>query len=110
MNRLSRRTLLRSSAMATIAVPCIKLGIQEAAFAQDELPRVSADDPTAVALGYVNDTAEVDAATNPTHAIEQQCANCQLIQAAEGEWRACAIFPGKVVNENGWCKSWVKKA
>jgi hypothetical protein len=26
------------------------------------------------------------------------------------ELRQCAIFPGKGVNENGWCSAWVLKS
>lgn len=37
----------------------------------------------------------------------QFCENGNLIQSKQGDWRPCSIFPGKLVNENGWCKAWV---
>ncbi|MEF1220553.1 high-potential iron-sulfur protein [Photobacterium damselae] len=38
------------------------------------------------------------------------CANCALIQGKDGdEWRPCAIFPGKLVNANGWCSAYAPK-
>jgi hypothetical protein len=68
-------------------------------------------DPTAVALGYVADSAKADKKKYPKHDVVQKCSNCTLFQgkagAAEG---ACPLFPGKVVAANGWCASWVKKA
>jgi hypothetical protein len=79
-----------------------------AAMAQAKLDE---KDPTAVALGYVADSAKADKKKYPKHDVVQKCSNCTLFQgkagAAEG---ACPLFPGKVVAANGWCASWVKKA
>ncbi|MBT8100786.1 MAG: high-potential iron-sulfur protein, partial [Gammaproteobacteria bacterium] len=48
--------------------------------------------------------------TRANPAAEQTCANCALIQGNDGdEWRPCQIFPGKVVNANGWCSVWAPK-
>ncbi len=48
-----------------------------------------------------------------THASpnpEQRCKNGQLYSGEDGaDWGPCNIFPGEVVNAEGWCKSWVKK-
>ena len=66
-----------------------------------DLPELTVDDPTAVALGYV-----LESATDG-----QNCANCQLYTGEDGaELGPCAIFPGKSVRAAGWCKSWVVKA
>ena len=74
----------------------------------EELPRVSEDDPTAKALGYVHDATTVDASARPA---DRFCYNCQLYQAdADAPWGGCAIFPGKAVAGKGWCKSWVPRA
>ncbi len=78
--------------------------------ADDELKPVALDDPQVKALGYVHNTENADTAKFANHDIAQNCANCRLIQAKEGEWRPCAIFPGKAVNESGWCSAWVAKA
>lgn len=80
------------------------------AMAQD-MPKLSPEDPTAVAMKYVHDASTVDASTRPNPAAEQNCSNCALLQGAEGdEWRPCPIFPGKLVNANGWCSVWAPKA
>ena len=104
-----RRKAMKLLATTMAAVPVVLLDSTRPAFA-DDLPQLTEDDPQAVALGYKHDTTTVDGSKHPNHAAEQQCQNCQLVQAAEGEWRPCAIFPGKGVNEKGWCTAWVKKA
>lgn len=66
----------------------------------EELPKLAEDDPQAAALKYVHQT--------PDEA--KHCANCALIQGNDGdEWRPCALFPGKVVNANGWCSAYAPK-
>ena len=79
------------------------------ASAQD-MPKLAEDDPTAAAMKYVHDASNVDAASRPNPAEVQNCENCALLQAGEGEWRGCPIFPGKAVNVNGWCSVWAPKA
>ena len=74
--------------------------------------RVSEDNATAKAMGYRHDATQVDVAKYPGRAgeagSEQFCHNCQLYKAgSEDGWGACAIFPGKQVNANGWCSAWV---
>lgn len=111
MNK-SRRDAMKVMLGGLAAVPVMNLvGL---AAAQAALPHVDpATDPTAMALKYVNDatTADRAAAARPGAAADQQfCSNCQFVLAAEGEWRPCSLFPGKAVNENGWCSSWTLKA
>lgn len=109
MNKITRRQLLHFAGAAAVAIPVTNIVTQSQAFAEGS-PQVALDDPTAIALGYVHDTTTVDKAVNAQHSNAQTCANCALIQSGEGEWRPCAIFPGKTVNANGWCKSWSPKA
>jgi hypothetical protein len=91
--------MLRITAGATAIVP-LSFITARMTHATD-LPQLDPDDPQAKALDYVH------ASENP----EQLCKNCQLYTGKEGaEWGPCAIFPGKGVNANGWCKSWLKKA
>lgn len=108
MQTLTRRKLLHITGTAALAVPASQILMNTTGLAQDAA-RLQPDNPTAVALGYVHDTTQVDPTQNPRHEITQTCSNCTLIQASEGEWRPCAIFPGKTVNANGWCKSWAPK-
>ncbi len=100
MNR--RRFLTGMAATVTMG------GFVTARVSAEDLPKVSEDDPTAKALGYVHDAAKADATLRKD---DSNCSNCQLYQGAEGsQWGACAIFPGKAVAAEGWCKSWVVKA
>jgi High potential iron-sulfur protein len=102
MNPSNRRVFLMTLAAGTSTLAA------GAAMAQAKLDE---KDPTAVALGYVADSAKADKKKYPKHDVAQKCSNCTLFQgkagAAEG---ACPLFPGKVVAANGWCASWVKKA
>ncbi len=105
----SRRNVLRYIAAGAVAAPLSQLISTATAFA-DELPHVSESDPRAKGLKYVNDATKADRAEKAgVPGSEQFCNNCQFIQASEGEWRPCALFPGQAVNENGWCMSWFKK-
>jgi hypothetical protein len=106
MNK-SRRDAVKLMLGGLAAVPVLNLVGVSAARAQD-LPHVDpATDPTASALQYVHDATQADRADKAgVPGAEQNCANCQFIQADSGEWRPCQLFPGKAVNENGWCASW----
>jgi len=106
-NKLSRRKFIGTVA---VAIPVTAITVRQA-HAQD-LPPVAADDPTAKALLYVHDAANVDS-SNPLAAryeAGQTCANCVQIQGEDGpEWRGCNLFPGKSVNAAGWCSAWAPK-
>ncbi len=107
--RLSRRKFLSNVAVAVVPVTAIT--IRQTAFAQD-LPHVELTDPTAQALLYVHDAANVDT-SNPAAARYmpgQTCGNCVQLQGEEGpEWRPCPLFPGKSVHVDGWCSVWAQK-
>lgn len=95
MKSVNRRDFLRLAGSSVIGMTLG--GVALRANAQEIL---SADDPTAKALKYTA-SSTVDGAN---------CANCMYIQGEEGkEERPCAIFPGKLINKNGWCSAWVKR-
>lgn len=95
MKTVNRRDFLKLSGSGLIGLTLG--GVALKSHAQE---KVSPDDPTAVALKYTH-KSEVEGAN---------CSNCMYIQGDAGaEWRPCAIFPGKVVNNNGWCSAWLKK-
>jgi hypothetical protein len=107
-NRYDRRTLLKTALAGLAALPAAGL-IGEAA-AQGSPPHLDEKDPLAVAMGYVHDAKTVDASKAPQFKAGSHCANCLQLQGKDGdEWRPCNIFPGKLVNANGWCKVWVQK-
>lgn len=105
---LRRRTLLGAAAIIA-SVPLSRIGLIGTAQAS-ELPHLSEDDPAAKALNYHQDaTAAPRTDKSEIAASEQFCHRCNFIQADSGEWRPCKIFPGKAVNANGWCASWMPR-
>ena len=76
-----------------------------------EATHLEPNDPTAAALKYVPDAKKVDAKQFPSYQPGQTCGTClQLQEGADPTWRPCNLFPGKLVNVNGWCQVWVKKS
>ena len=107
LSNIPRRQFIQLSALA--AAGCLARPGQETQ-AQD-MPRLEESDPVAMSLKYVHDASTVDPATRANPASEQTCANCALVQGpAEDEWRPCQIFPGKLVNNAGWCSVWAPMA
>lgn len=97
MSKIARRQFIQLSAVA--AAGCfVRPGAEARA---DDLPHLAEDDLTAQSLKYIDKSA-MDG---------QTCAGCALIQGADGDvWRPCQIFPGKLVNAEGWCSVWAPKA
>ena len=96
------KTVALSSVAGLVNIPV--------AHAQD-LPHVEESDATAVALKYVHDAAKAARVDKMgVAAADQDCTNCQFIQADSGDWLPCMLFPGKTVAAKGWCMSWTKKA
>jgi hypothetical protein len=100
-----RRRVLKLVLSSAAVVPLASLLPSQAT--AGDLPPVSEDDPAARGLGYVHDATKT---TNPKRQADQFCKNCNLLRSDAGEWRQCAIFPGKSVNANGWCTAWVLKS
>jgi len=105
--KCTRRLFLRSSAAA---FPAGLIILEQPASAQD-LPHLSAENPMAQALLYVDDAANVDTSKALAARFEpgQHCGNCVQLQGeSPDEWRPCSLFPGKLVASAGWCSAWVK--
>jgi hypothetical protein len=104
---ISRRDALKRFVLMCGAASALPAIAAQAA----ELPHLSPDDPTAKALGYHEEAKTVEPKKYPTYVAGQMCSNCQQLQGTAGEaYRPCNIFAGRVVNANGWCQVWVKKA
>jgi High potential iron-sulfur protein len=97
-----RRRFLGKLALAIAVLP-VAGKLTNAAAA--DAPPVTADDPTAKALKYVDSAAKApDAKPGST------CASCRLYQGAAGSAQGgCLLFPGKSVKAGGWCSSWTAK-
>jgi High potential iron-sulfur protein len=103
---ISRRDALRKLALLAGGAG---LCARQAAGAAD-LPHLTTTDPTAVALAYHEDASQVDAKQFPTYKAGQNCSTCLQVKGDAGQmWRPCNLFPGKLVNANGWCRVWVKR-
>ena len=107
MRKIPRRKFIQFSAAA--AAGSI-VAVSRTSYAS-ELPHLSEDDPMAQAMKYTHDATSVDASSRTNPAADQSCGNCALVQGQDGvEWRACQIFPGKVINAAGWCSVWAAKS
>lgn len=106
----NRRQFLKFAVVGAVAAPLAARLIAQPAFAAD-LPPLELDNPTAKALGYVEDHTKVDAKKYPKHTPEQDCLNCKFYTGAAGAARGpCTLFPGKSVAAKGWCVSHLDKA
>ncbi|HEY2466087.1 MAG TPA: high-potential iron-sulfur protein [Steroidobacteraceae bacterium] len=100
---MNRRSLLKNLAAATAALAILRGTKSPAA----DLPHLDVKDPQALALGYVENAAQVDAKKNPTYVKGSRCDNCLLLQGASGAaYRPCNLFAGKLVSAAGWCTGW----
>lgn len=79
-------------------------------FAADAPGILTEDDPTAKALGYKEDTADVDATKYPMHKPDQRCDGCALYTGKPGEESGpCAAVGNKIVTAAGWCMVYAPK-
>ncbi len=108
-NTESRRQFLKLAAGTATAAVVVAM-LPRAARAGG-LPHLTPDNPAAQALGYVDNTKQVNQSKFPNHTDAQRCANCAFCQAKAGSsWAPCQLFPGNDVNTNGWCSAHKMKA
>ena len=99
---LSRRTVVKGLALTTVTAALV---VRRSAAA--EPVKLSVKDPAAVALGYVEDAAQVDAKKYPAYVKGSACENCLQLQGKPGDaYRPCSLFTGKVISVKGWCSGW----
>ena len=100
----NRRHFIITLVPATLALSATTQALAQPA-------QVDENDAAAKALGYKHDASKVDAAKYSTYTKGKVCSGCALYAGKAGEpLAACPIFGGKLVNANGWCTAWVKKA
>ena len=77
---------------------------------------ISEDNQMAQSLGYKEDASAVDSsvrvAKGDTAGTDQYCTNCQFYVEKDGVegGGGCQLFPGKLVKDQAWCKSWALKS
>ena len=82
----------------------------------ETLTLISETDPTATALSYKHNAAEVPTAQQTEKSgvpfSGQNCASCSFYKAAGqldgAEVGSCQLFPNGKVKSTGWCVSWAK--
>lgn len=103
---IRRRGLLKACALGGVL-----LALGGRARAQENKPRLDEKEPQALQLGYRHNATEVDKKKFPGYKPGEVCGNCQFFQSkvASEEWAPCSMFPGRQVNVNGWCSSYMKR-
>jgi len=106
----SRRSFI---ALAGVAGAAILAGVRPTLTQAQaaSLPHLPESDPTAKALGYVEDASKVDKTKFPSYKAGAHCATCNFFQGKPTDaYAPCQIFPGKAVAAKGWCASHSPKA
>jgi hypothetical protein len=99
IDRVSRRQFLKLAGGALLMATS---GLWLRRLRAAELPALGEHEPTAKALGYVENAA---ASADPRHRPGAVCGNCRFYRAGAAGRGACEVFPGKSVNARGWCVS-----
>jgi High potential iron-sulfur protein len=105
---ITRRDALKGLTVAAGAL--LAANAAHRAVADAGPPHLLPTDANALALAYHEDSSKVDVKAFPNYKPDQKCSTCLQLQGKVGDpWRPCNIFPGKLVNANGWCRVYVKK-
>jgi hypothetical protein len=106
--KISRRAIVKSGLIVGAVLPAA--GFLSPSATAAALPPLDPSDPTAKALGFVNDASKVDAKAHPTYKPAQKCATCAQYQGKPTDaTAACTIFAGKSVPAGGWCQVWAQR-
>lgn len=95
MNYQRRKLIVRAGALP------LGLLLAEARALAAEATRVDPDSETARGLNYTHVSPDPD----------KRCAGCQFYtDPSRAAWGPCVIFPGQLVNADGLCDSYFKRA
>lgn len=102
----ARRLALKRGGFGMLALVGAAVVPWRRAGATEHLPQVSEDDAAAQELDYVHDAADAGDARG----ADEFCYNCRYFKGGQDDaWAACDVFPGKLVNGQGWCNVWAEK-
>lgn len=107
--KFTRREILQVAALTPVAITGCAT-VQEPEL-PNKLPTVRAEDPVARALLYYPSSGDVpaDHPLAKTHKPEQKCADCVHARGKDGDDpRRCPMFPGRLINADGWCSVWAQ--
>jgi hypothetical protein len=102
----TRRQFLKTVVVVAAAV-ATGGALRQLHAADSSEPHLTDADPTAKAMDYVEDATT---SKNALYKPGSICANCQLYTGPASGYGNCQLFPGKLVNANGWCTSYTRKA
>lgn len=106
-----KSSMSRREALKNIAAAAGALAVARSVVAAPETAHVSPSDPMAAGVSYTENAASVSSAKFPQYKPGSKCSNCAQIAGKDGDtWRPCNVFGGKLVNANGWCAVYSKKA
>ncbi len=97
----TRRAFLGLCGAAALAAIPVRL------LAQATPAKLDVKDPTAVALGYVENAAKITVAKEPAFKPGSHCGSCSLYVKAQEKagYAPCGAVGGKLVAKTGWCKA-----
>jgi hypothetical protein len=98
---VKRRDFVKGTLVAGTALIVGPTNLQASEF-------VSASDPTAIALKYVENAEDAD--RNDKMGVpgsEQICANCRFYGDVNADSAGCTLFANKLVPAKAWCAGWV---
>jgi len=103
----SRRRLLRLVLGGALAAPLAGL-LHTSGASGAEKTELNPESDLAQRFGYTHDAGSTN---DPAREVEARCGNCSHIRgSADDQCASCNIFPGHLVNVDGWCKSWFAKS
>jgi hypothetical protein len=105
---VSRRATLKILGLGTAGTALFAgFGSAGADPGRADAAKLDANDPAALALGYVETAAAVDVKKYATFVPGSYCDNCLRLEGTPGsDYRPCGLFPGKLVAVRGWCSGW----
>ena len=72
---------------------------------------ISTDDPTAVALKYVEKATDAERPDKMgVPGAEQICANCRFYADENAEVAGCSLFRNQLVPAEAWCAGWAPRS
>lgn len=107
IGRMSGHCVLRRELMGALALGAVAAALPARSATGADSQKLDVNDPAAVALGYVENSARVDAKRFPRFVPGSNCDNCLQLQGKPGDsFRPCNLFSGKLVAVGGWCSGW----
>lgn len=102
---------MTSSNRRVFMIHCVAASSALAALpAQASERKLLETDPQAVALGYRDDTKNVDAKKYPKHSPSQTCTGCLIWKGVTADGGTCHVFAKRLLSGAGWCSQYSAKA